>query len=209
MPTRVNINQLKQELKNHEFDDEGIRWRVYDVIYDVSLRMHMVLYADVNCRYVPPRPEDLESSSVGEVKSWMKATEEHDSSMHVPPSSPATVSHTTDSTSQVGDSSHVSVPHVDDDVDDDVEDNVEDNVDDDVDDNVDTPSTSQVGNSAHVREMSERDNKRTKRMERLKRQLADTCNMGTHYYRKYKQCVQSTDGTPTSTPEFRKLLYER
>lgn len=196
MPTGASVNQLKQELKNHEFDDEGIRWRVHDVIYDVSLRMHMVLYADVNCRYVPPRPKDLESSSVGEVKRWIQATEEHDSYMHAPSSSPATVSPTTDSASQVEDSAHVSVSNVDDDV--------------------DNPSTSQVEESTHVsvsndepREMSERDNKRIKRMERLKRQLADTSNMGTHYYRKYKQCVQSTDGTPTSTPEFRKQLYER
>lgn len=200
MPTGACVNQLKQELKNHEFDDEGIRWRVHDVIYDVSLRMHMVLYADVNCRYVPPRPKDLESSSVGEVKRWIQTTKENNSPMHASPSSPATVTPTIDSASQVGDSSHVSVPIVDNDVDDDVDD----------------PSPSQVGDSAHVsvstdepREMSERDNKRLKRMMRLKRQLADTCNIGTHYYRKYKQCVQSTDGTPTSTPEFRKQLYER
>jgi hypothetical protein len=50
---------------------------------------------------------------------------------------------------------------------------------------------------------------RAKRLERLKRQLGDTLGTGDMYYRKFKQCVQSPDGAPTSTDEFRKRLYER
>ena len=54
MPVKVSVKQLRHELDAQEFVDEGIRWRVHDVIYDASLRAHMVLYADVHCRYQPP-----------------------------------------------------------------------------------------------------------------------------------------------------------
>ena len=175
MPVKVSVKQLRHELDDQEFVDEGTRWRVHDVIYDASLREHMVLYADVHCRYQPPRPEDLESSTVREVRAWIAASGGGGSAADaVPTVSPAPSPEPAPAPAPAP-----------------------------------APVPSPAPAPAPAPASAARADARAKRLERLKRQLGDTLGTGDLYYRKFKQCVQSPDGAPTSTDEFRKRLYER
>ena len=197
MPVKPTVKKLQRELDGKEFVDEGGRWRVHDVLYDASLRTHMVLYADVRCRYMPPRPEDLESSTVHEVRAWIDASSGGGSAANVVPCvSPTTSEESPKPLSDDAPGSSpapapaqapVQAPAP-------------------VPAQAPAPAPGPIGGSASA---TVADDARAKRLARLKRQLGDTLGTGTQYYRKYKACVQSTDGTPTSTPEFRKRLYER
>ena len=215
MSVKDSVKQLRRELDHQEFVDEGTRWRVHDVIYDASLREHMVLYADVRCRYQPPRPEDLESSTVREVRAWIAASGGRGSAADVVPavspvSSPASspAPSPVSSLVRMSDSASARAPAL-----------------------APAPSPAPVLAPAPASSpapspapapapapspapspapaSTARTDARTKRLDRLKRQLGDTLGVGDLYYRKFKQCVQSPDGTPTSTDEFRKRLYER
>ena len=213
MPVKPTVKELKRELDGKEFVDEGVRWRVHDVLYDASLRTHMVLYADVHCRYMPPRPEDLESSSVHEVRAWIEASSGGGPAADVVPCvspttseespeplyddasgsspAPAPAQAPAPAPAQAPAPAPVQVP---------LQVPVQAPA------PAPAPAPGPIGGSASA---TVTDDARAKRLARLKRQLGDTLGTGTQYYRKYKACVQSTDGTPTSTPEFRKRLYER
>ena len=181
MPVKLTVKKLQYELNGKEFVDDGVRWRVHDVIYDATHRTHMVLYADVRCRYHPPRQHDLESSTVTEVRKWLAAS-----------------------------AGGGSAGDADDDNDgggDDDNDGGDDNDDanEDSEDNDDKGAATE--NDDDKAEPTEEERK-AKRLARLKRQLGDTLGTGDLYYRKYLPCVQSADGTSTSTVAFRKQLYE-
>ena len=189
MPVKVSVKQLRHELDDQEFVDEGIRWRVHDVIYDASLRVHMVLYANVRCRYEPPRPEDLESSTVSEVRAWIAASGGGGSAADVVPAvSPVPSPAPSPAPAPVPAPAPAPVPSP---------------------APAPAPAPVPAPAPAPVPASAARADARAKRLERLKRQLGDTLGTGDKYYRKFKQCVQSPDSAPTSTDEFRKRLYER